>query len=88
MNYRRRVDASLVTDGDRQALIGAGFVAAYATLREEDEAMTRACEAALSAADPIRVPAAVAPGDETSIRDLLPSAPVIVIEHGEVIARR
>lgn len=45
-----------VADPRRRALIGAGFVAAYKTLWDEDETMMRAREAALAPARPAPLP--------------------------------
>ncbi len=45
-----------VADPQRRARIGAGFVAAYRTLWDEDEVMMRAREAALAPAHPVPLP--------------------------------
>ena len=56
-----------VDDPRRRALIGAGFVSAYETLWDEDEAMMRHREAALAPAAPTPVPAHVELGPVASL---------------------
>lgn len=56
-----------VADPQRRAAIGAGFVAAYETLWDEDEAMMRAREAALAPSTPAPMPARVELGALTGL---------------------
>ena len=63
-----------VADPERREAIGAAFVAAYATLWDEDEAMMRHREAALAVRPATATPVSVALGGEAEVRQRLPYA--------------